>query len=131
MIPMLIAFMAATVLLPQSNFLITFFIWKLTVLGDIFRIFPIPHDDFPRATHKIHSFSLSERPGGSLTFSRACVIVHLARRHGRDVAICRASTVAKGVAVTVDRGRAAEMGVEDPRPFWKEASLDEVDHPLH
>lgn len=92
---MLIAFIAATVLLPQSSFRIPFFIWKLTVLYDIFRIFPISHEDFPLATQLMHSFSLTERLNGFSTFRRACVIVHLARRHGRDVAICRRQPLRK------------------------------------
>lgn len=62
-IPKFIAFTAATVLLATSNFRIAFFIWKLTVFSDIPKIIPISHDDFPLATHKIHSFSLRERWG--------------------------------------------------------------------
>lgn len=61
MIPKFTAFMAATVLVETFNFRITFLIWKLTVFWEIPKIIPISHDDFPLATHRMHSFSLGER----------------------------------------------------------------------
>lgn len=63
MMPQFTAVIAATVLLEASIFRITFFIWKLTVFNEIPKIFPISHDDFPLAVHKMHSFSLGERSG--------------------------------------------------------------------
>lgn len=60
-IPRFMTSMAAVILLLASIFLITFFMWKLTVFTDIPRIFPISHDDFPFAVHRMHSFSLGER----------------------------------------------------------------------
>ncbi len=61
MMPKFTALMAATVLVLTFNFRITFLTWKLTVFSEIPNIIPISHDDFPLATHRIHSFSLGER----------------------------------------------------------------------
>src|SRR4029077_13637682 len=45
--------------------------------------------------------------------------------------IAARSSVAEGVGVTVERGRAAEMGVEHLRSLREEALLREIDHALH
>lgn len=82
------AIIAAVVLLPVSNFLIAFLMWKLTVFTDMPMICPISQEDFPFAVHRIHSFSLGESVGvSSMSPVRRSSTVSAPRSRLQDVIV--------------------------------------------
>src|SRR5205823_10571902 len=66
---------------------------------------------------------------GSATRSSNITATNCSRWCGQPT--LKPSSIAEGVGVSVDRGRAAEMGVEHLRSLREIALVHEIDHALH
>src|SRR4051812_41793966 len=71
------------------------------------------------------------RPDCCLNPSRRIASAMLLRMRGQTDYAAVGSAVPVGVAVSVERGRTPEMGVEHLRTLGEVSLLDEVDHALH